>query len=394
MMPSNRTPIACAVLSLLLMMTIGLLGCDTPDPFTPTSSVVTTETPTPFPLTGSLPLARKVAAPAQGAYVGGYVPPAPFQLERVDQFERETGKSNAIVMWFQPWEGDNRSQIDTGAIVAIMRRGKVPMITWEPWDPGSNARTVLAPSEQTEYRLSSINAGVYDPYITKWARSLRDLGGPIMLRPMHEMNGNWYPWAGTENGNTPAEFVTAWRHVHDIFRQEGAANVTWVWSVNGESIPRSTENSAAAYYPGDGYVDWTGISGFNRGASRADPGWRTFDDVYAAPITYLRGLGKPICIAEMATLGKPTDREGWITDAYRRIQESPEVKAVLYFDSEERTDEPQDWRVETSREALAAYSQAIAPGYFETGPPPELQEWADSLSVTRWRYLTAFDPLY
>ena len=45
------------------------------------------------------------------------------------------------------------------------------------------------------------------------------------------MNGNWYPWGVGVNGNKPGEYVEAWRHVHDIFVQEGAtSDVKWVWS--------------------------------------------------------------------------------------------------------------------------------------------------------------------
>jgi beta-mannanase len=378
-----------------LFVSAGMLaGCNVPDPYTPTSSVVLTETSTPFPASGALPVASKVTPPAQGAYLGAYLPPAPFPLDRVDVHQKETGKSSAIIMWFQPWQPGNRSNVDTAAIIAIMRRGKVPMITWEPWDPGNNARFVVDPGEQVSYRLANINAGVYDEYITQWAGSLRAIGGPIMLRPMHEMNGNWYPWSGTTNGNKPSDFVKAWKHIHDIFVREGATNVTWVWSINHESVPRSVENTYSAYYPGDAYVDWTAISGFNRGTSQADSKWISFRDMYRAPLSYLRGVGKPICISEISTLGRPTARAAWIADAYKEIQLSPEIKAVVYFDSEEQTTEPQDWRIETSSEALAAYSTSVAPQYFIGTPPTELLDWANALSIPQWRYLTAFDPLY
>ena len=68
----------------------------------------------------------------------------------------------------------------------------------------------------------------------------------IYMRPMHEMNGNWYPWGGTVNGNSPETFKRAWRRMHDIFRREGADNVRWVftpinedWPMNGRQPPRA-----------------------------------------------------------------------------------------------------------------------------------------------------------
>ena len=70
---------------------------------------------------------------------------------------------------------------------------------------------------------------------------------------MHEMNGYWYPWSGLVNGNTPAKFIRAWRYIHKVFDAEGATNVTWVWTVNWNSVPNSTANRYGAYYPGDKY---------------------------------------------------------------------------------------------------------------------------------------------
>ena len=53
---------------------------------------------------------------------------------------------------------------------------------------------------------------------------------PIALSFGHEMNGNWYPWGTAQT--TAAEFVAAWRHIHDVFARAGATNVIWVWNPN------------------------------------------------------------------------------------------------------------------------------------------------------------------
>ena len=44
---------------------------------------------------------------------------------------------------------------------------------------------------------------------------------PLYLRFAHEMNGGWFPWGVGTNGNGPADYVAAWRHIHDIFEQKG-----------------------------------------------------------------------------------------------------------------------------------------------------------------------------
>ena len=94
-----------------------------------------------------------------------------------------------------------------------------------------------------------------------------------------------YPWALGVNGNTAAEYVAAWKHVHAIFVRNGATNVRWVWNPNTMGA-----TTAATYlplywslYPGDEYVDWLGLDIYNTGPSLdwGAPYWRTFPQVRA-----------------------------------------------------------------------------------------------------------------
>ena len=137
-----------------------------------------------------------------------------------------------------------------------------------------------------------------------------------MIRPMHEMNGKWYPWGGPVNGNSPAQFRAAWRRIHTIFRREGATNVTWVWSPNARSYPGTYPNRIEAYYPGDAYVDWIGLSGFNWGTSNPRLRWTTFEEVYTNLLATLRLFNKPIVVAEMATVADGGNKAAWIKHTY------------------------------------------------------------------------------
>ena len=80
------------------------------------------------------------------------------------------------------------------------------------------------------------------------------------------MNGWWRPWSEQANGNHPGEFVAAWRHVVDIFRAQGATNVTWVWCPNIVG-PKS---QLTGLYPGDNYTDWVCMDGYNWGTDRTE----------------------------------------------------------------------------------------------------------------------------
>ena len=115
----------------------------------------------------------------------------------------------------------------------------------------------------------------------------------------HEMNGNWYPW-GTSQA-TPAEFVAAWRHIHDLFAAAGATNVIWVWNPNIVNPMPNVE--LAPFWPGSAYVDWVGITGYF-----ATTGPDTFAGVYGPTITEVRQFtSKPIIIAETAVETGPDE---------------------------------------------------------------------------------------
>jgi len=324
---------------------------------------------------GEFPLSAdgRVLPPAEGAYMGFFRDPAPFDIDSLDSYRWVSPKTPAVVMWFQPWTGN--SAFDVEACNAVIDRGAIPLISWEPWNPGSDSNYVKDPGVQPKYQLRDINAGKYDGYIKEWARAVQKVNGPVMLRPMHEMNGTWYPWGGTVNGNTPAQFITAWKRIWRIFRDEGATNVTWVWSINWQSIPDNRANRFDVYYPGDAYVDWTSISGYNWGTSRASSTWKTFGEVYDKPIAFLETKNKPIMLSEFASVSSGGDKAGWIRDSYARVKEIDRVKAILYYDKREvGLKGEQDWEICSSWLAWRAYRRAMDDPYFKSGLAGTLPE--------------------
>ena len=84
------------------------------------------------------------------------------------------------------------------------------------------------------FPLKGIAAGQFDSYIDGWATGLAAYGHPVMLRWGPEMQGNWLPWGANINGNTPADFIAAYRHIDDRFARAGARNVQWVFGADGD----------------------------------------------------------------------------------------------------------------------------------------------------------------
>jgi beta-mannanase len=154
-----------------------------------------------------------------------------------------------------------------------------------------------------------------------------------MLRLMQEMNGDWYPWSIVENGGSPASFVRAWRHVHDVFTAEGASNVTWVWTINRLDGMTDVQRDVAAAYPGDAYVDWVAMTGFDWGETMRGSRWSTADDVLDDSYTALLPFGKPIMVAELGTVRGAHDAGRWVRDALDVLPgRYGQVGAVVWFD--------------------------------------------------------------
>ena len=178
---------------------------------------------------------------------GGSWGNAPWDSNTWTKYQQNTGKAPSIVHWGvgTPW-GHSFSYW-AGTLNLVQNRGALNLLDI---DTGSAS-------------LSSIASGSEDSAIKTWAQQAAAYGHPFFLRLDWEMNGGWFPWGTTSsNQNTPADYVAAWRHIHDIFSAAGAANVTWVWCPNLEG------NSSTPYsklYPGDAYVDWTCLDGLQPG---------------------------------------------------------------------------------------------------------------------------------
>ncbi len=304
----------------------------------------------------SFPLAGKVQSPPKGdIYWGAFRQGAPYNTKLISNLEAEVGRRPSIVMWYQEWAGQPDFPVSQAAW--LYDEGIVPMVSWEPWKPPSVFGTLTV--NQSQYRLSRIANGAFDTYITKYATEIKDYGGPVIMRPFHEMDGFWYPWGGTVNGNTPQDFVAAWRHVWNVFHQVGANNVTWMWSVNHVSVPATTENEIGNYWPGSKYVDWVGYSGFNWGTSSPLSIWLGFDSVYLQRYQDLLQYNKPIMITEMGCPELGGNKAEWITSAFHDLLTNyPQIKGVIWYDKQDSPE--RQWQINSSPASLAAFKQAIA----------------------------------
>jgi hypothetical protein len=286
-------------------------------------------------------------------YWGAYINGSPWDLSALDQFEARARKPVSVVHWGQPWWHDGGYQPFQAEIFDRVRgRGAIPLIDWASWDH-------CCGTEQPAFALAAVARGDHDTYIRQWAAAARDWGHPFFLRFDWEMNGSWqFPWSVQRNGNQPGDYVAAWRHVHDLFAQVGATNVTWVWCpnvVSPQTVPLDQ------LYPGDGYVDWVAMDGYNFGTVRNDT-WRSFAEIFGETYAALRQLapGKPVMIAETASSEHGGDKAAWIRDALgaQLPTQFPAIKAVVWFNWDDN-DPGLTWPIESSAAATSAFGDVI-----------------------------------
>jgi hypothetical protein len=293
-------------------------------------------------------LAMPAAAAAQPSF-GVHTPGVPFanDVGGIDGLQTALGRRISVVSWFQNWGGGWISSVHPRMIDATTRSGRRPLITWEPWRGGEGAW-------QPDFRLARIAGGAYDGYIARWARALRRERGVVYLRPMHEMNGNWYPWGGTVNGNSPRLFRAAWRRIHRIFLREGARNVRWVWCPINEDWPLVAGNRMERYYPGRRYVDVLAVDGYNWGTGRPSfGGWRSFRATFSGAYRRLSRLGpQPIWIAETGSTSDGGSKAAWARDMFREAARMPRLRTIVWMDT---VADGEDWRLLSPASTAGAF---------------------------------------
>lgn len=216
------------------------------------------------------------------------------------------------------------------------------MLTVEP--------VVTRKGREEEISSGAIAAGRYDEEIEADARAARHFGAPLLIRYGQEMNASWFPGRSADG----AEFAAAWRRYVTIFRREGADNVAFVWT---PIVEGAATKPFAAFFPGEEFVDYVGLDGYNWGGES----WRSFGEVFGSGYAQVTGLSsKPVVIGETASAAGP-EKGAWIRDAFLREipRRFPAIAAVAWFSKDLSQEGQRDWRIETSPDAVAAWQEAL-----------------------------------
>jgi mannan endo-1,4-beta-mannosidase len=279
------------------------------------------------------------ARPSKGhssiRYIGVIAAGVPGSYTPVAQFRAATGAKVNLAGYYSGWGEGFQSAFAATA-----------------WDHGADTLVdVDPPHGQTA--MGAVADGQDDGYIRQFAEAIRAIRHPVVLDFGHEMNGDWsgfgYPSV------RPATFVAAYRHVYGVFQQVGAEDVTWVWAVD---VLQAGATSPDPYFPGNEYVDWVGIDGYDW------TGTLTFQQRFDPTLAEVRRLStKPVLISETSVL--PTANAARQVTSWLTGIEAAHLLGLVWFDvnkthSAAKADK-HDWRLQDDPAGLAAFRAVVDP---------------------------------
>jgi hypothetical protein len=319
----------------------------------------------------------KLLPPESGIYHTAfstmYSSPNNVSASEVPYFENLVGRKIVWLNFANDWfEG---IRFPAQSVVNIWNCGAIPSIRILPWSSYSK--------NDFTYSLKKIIDGKFDKELKQWALDLKSSGIPVLIGFAGEPNGDWFPWSGVQNGggfkagygndkqaDGPEQYRDAYRHIIDLFNNEGANNVTWVFHVNAIGAPNEEWNNIKNYYPGDDYIDWIGVSAY--GPQLWGESYQRFVDIMQPGYDQLNALtpDKPIAILEfgVADYLPNVSKSHWIQSALYSVQqpEFSRIKAVGWWHSTWKNADGtiSAIQVDSSPESLRFYKEGIAQPVF------------------------------
>lgn len=222
---------------------------------------------------------------------------------------------------------------------------------------------------------AEIAAGAFDSHLTAQARGVAALHVPVFLTFDHESDRP----DRAERGR-PADFVAAWRHVHDLYEKAGAHDVVWVWVVTGYSPFFA---SAGQIWPGNAYVDWIGWEAYNgsgcAGGTITPKAYQSFGTVALRFFRWVHSAGprygidanKPMMISEAGSVvyrDASAHTAQWYAGIPAVLAKYRQIKAVTLWDRPGNG--ACDYRFDNAPDVLAAIGRAGAKLHYSSPSKP------------------------
>lgn len=233
-----------------------------------------------------------------GAF-GGYAN-ATFSMKEANRIKDATGQSPAVYAcdysrgWLETAHiADAIDYSCNSDLISHWKSGGIPQISMHLPNPAfqsGNYKTKISNSQYEKILDSSTTEGKrLDAVLSKVADGLQQLkneGVPVLFRPLHEMNGEWFWWGLTDYNQKDSERISLYKQLyqkiyHYMTDTRGLDNLIWVYA------PDANRDFKTDFYPGDSYVDIVGLDAY-------------FSDAYSIKgYDELTALNKPFAFTEV-----------------------------------------------------------------------------------------------
>lgn len=245
-------------------------------------------------------------------------------LEILSEVYNNLGVDPAIVSW----QTDFSKPFPRQQCAKVCESGRIPLIQW-------NA-TFSVPNSKfpSNLKLRDIIDGKMDAYLTSWASDAAAVQKPILVKLFNDFNISAYPWSIEANQKNSAYVRRAFQKIVAVFRAAQADNVKWVWGPSCFPGSFAAWNDYEDAYPGNGFVDFIGLSGIDCAGSNPQFLPLTFEQIFSQPVRRIKTFAeeKPFIITQVSTLAEGPYRQRWIRSMSSTITTSmSDLKGLVWY---------------------------------------------------------------
>lgn len=266
------------------------------------------------------------------------------EIQPIKDLENLVGVKFNGAKWYENWDDPWRPHIPNG----YHSNGYIPEMTWQPMLKQPDGSYLGVANDD-------IVAGVYNSYLDTMSAQVKSLPYRLRIAYAAEFNGWWNPWGLGKVGNTTENHKTAWRYIVNRFKANGVTNVDWIWTPNAD--PFNLTPSFASMYPGNDYVTYFGLDGYNFSTTNG-PYWMSFDQVFQSSYNQLQAIAaKDVYLIEVGSVEVGGDKPAWIKDMFEKLETGySRIKGITWWN----VAYPQyDMRIQTSEASRIQFAKSV-----------------------------------
>lgn len=278
--------------------------------------------------------------------------------EKLHEFEKLIDKKVTIAHFYRGWEALSDPKL-INELSTLNNNGWKPILNVNPYFFSECSTKNIS-------LYKAIASGNCDSFLHKAGKNLSKVKKPFYLLFAWEMNNKDLEWSIDYTKSSPNDFIAAWQHIYTIFKNEKATKIIWVFCPNTEG---NKDISYDEIYPGDSFVDWTGIDGYNWGTTQSWSHWQSFQDVFSNSYKHLIKIApnKPVMIAEVNSTTEGGNKSEWYKDMLTNELPNnfPNIKAIVFYNEDRTSTENVNWKIDITEKTLNSFKAGIHMNYYK-----------------------------